>query len=328
MSSFELLLPQEYLEDACNQIAQAKKRVLILAMTFSEDNITMPLMEALIAAAQRGVRVEITADVFTYGDAAGKFFPLFYFNKRLRRLTKMRKRLRNSGVHFWWLGQAHPFIFGGRTHSKWCVVDDTVYTFGGVNIHAAAMQNVDYMLKVHDENLANRLDNLQRRIEHEDKSGRITAGSYRFKHQKDTVLVDGGIMGRSIIYRRACVLAEKAEEITLVSQYCPTGKLGRILKKKDAKLYFNLPPKDTPRNRFLIGLGMLLSRNKTMYSSNKYLHAKFIIFKMPGGKKVAISGSYNFAFISVLFGTREIALETRDSRVINQLETFFEQYVQ
>ncbi len=327
MSAPELLLPKDYLEDACDRIGRAQKRVLILAMTFSEDKSTIPLMEALIAAAKRGVRVEVTADVFTYGDAAGKFFPLFYFNKKARRLTKMRKKLRNSGVHFWWLGRAHPFIFGGRTHSKWCIVDDTVYSFGGINIHAEALENTDYMLKIQDEALANELDNLQRRIEHEDKSGKITSGSHKFKHKEDTVFIDGGMMGSSIIYRRVCALAKQSKSVLLVSQYCPTGKLSRILKNKEAKLYFNLPPKDTPRNWFLIGVGMLFSQNKTLYNRTGYLHAKFIIFEMPNGEKVAVSGSYNFAFISVLFGTREIAIETRNPKTINQLEKFFQEHV-
>jgi len=66
---------------------------------------------------------------------------------------------------------------------------------------------------------------------------------------------------------------------------------------------------------------------KTRYKKEPYLHAKFIIFTMEDGSKVAITGSHNFAYTGVLFGTREIALETTDPNVIEQLESFYRQYV-
>jgi len=58
-----------------------------------------------------------------------------------------------------------------------------------------------------------------------------------------------------------------------------------------------------------------------------YLHAKFIIFTMKDGSKTAISGSHNFAYTGVLFGTREIALETTNPQVIGQLESFYKKYI-
>ena len=73
---------------------------------------------------------------------------------------------------------------------------------------------------------------------------------------------------------------------------------------------------------------MLTSGFKTLYSNKKpYLHAKFIIFTMKDGSKVAITGSHNFAYTGVLFGTREIALETNDPSIISQLESFYKKYI-
>ena len=49
-------------------------------------------------------------------------------------------------------------------------------------------------------------------------------------------MTDGGFQGDSIIYRSACELARQADSVLLVSQYCPTGKLSRILKQKKRKM--------------------------------------------------------------------------------------------
>jgi cardiolipin synthase len=48
---------------------------------------------------------------------------------------------------------------------------------------------------------------------------------------------------------------------------------------------------------------------------------------MADGSKVAITGSHNFASGGVWLGTREIALETRDPHIIEQLEQFVVDYL-
>ena len=120
----------------------------------------------------------------------------------------------------------------------------------------------------------------------------------------------------------------QAENIVLVSQYCPTGKLNRILKRKNAKLYFNNWRTASPINKLLIKLGTLTSRQQTLYQHPQYLHAKFIVFTMPDGSKIALSGSHNFMRGSGIMGTREIALETSDPAIIKQLEAFRKRYVE
>ena len=141
------------------------------------------------------------------------------------------------------------------------------------------------------------------------------------------MLVDGGLFGDSVIYRQAVRLAREAESIILVSQYCPTGKIARILRRKGATVYFNHWRQAASLNKGIIGFGMLMSRNSTSYRRDNYLHAKFIIFTMPGGRKVAITGSHNFMYSSGLVGTREIALQTEDSAIIKSLESFVKERV-
>jgi hypothetical protein len=123
-------------------------------------------------------------------------------------------------------------------------------------------------------------------------------------------------------------LAEIAEKVVFVSQYCPTGKLARILKKHGkVKLYYNKPANAPGLNKFVIAFSAFVSGLKTSYRKKAYVHAKFIIFTMADGSKRAITGSHNFAYTGVLLGTREIALETGDSAIIDQLETFLHEKV-
>ena len=143
------------------------------------------------------------------------------------------------------------------------------------------------------------------------------------------MLLDGGKINRSIIYKHAVRLAKKAESILLVSQYCPAGELARILKKKPAtSIYFN--PKGSakdPVNNIMIGTRSTVKSLTTSYRRPRYLHAKFMIGIMPDGTKLAITGSHNFSTLGVRAGTREIALETSDPGIIDQLERFFTRYV-
>jgi cardiolipin synthase len=182
------------------------------------------------------------------------------------------------------------------------------------------------MFKIEDDVLATKLIDEYHRLARADAGG-YAYRSHSFEYGDDTVLIDGGFFGDSIIYRRICKLAQEASHVTLVSQYCPTGKFSRQLRKTDSKLYFNTPNHATWLNALVIRMGMFFSGNKTLYTKKAYLHAKFIIFDMADGGRIAITGSHNFVNGGVLLGTREIALQTENPEVIAQLEKFITDYV-
>lgn len=321
-----LILPKEYIESATQQIRRATTRIALLTMVLVEDESTNELLSALCEAAERGVEVTVAADSFTYTDFQGSYIPTTYRSKRVRNAMQMQKRFRASGAEFDWLGRLSFIAFSGRTHIKWCVVDDTVYSFGGVNLDQQSVDNTDYMFMTTSEALASRIIEEHKRIIRADRSNHAYR-SHRFGDDDNMVLIDGGFLGDSIIYRRACYWAERASEITLVSQYCPTGKLSRLLKKKQTDLYFNHWTNAGLLNRLVIRFGMLSSRHSTSYNRRPYLHAKFIIFTMPDKSKVAITGSHNFVRAGVFLGTREVALETTNKKIISQLERFFNEHV-
>jgi cardiolipin synthase len=325
-STPELLLPAAYVADVTKHIKLAKKRVCLLSMILADDSSTDELVDELSAAAERGVDVRLAADIFTYGELGGFLLPTRHRARQSRATSRLGRRLIKSGVNFTWLGKSHTTIISGRTHVKMCVIDDDVYSFGGVNLYLEGIDNNDYMFKIKDDKLADLLINEYRRLIRADARGQ-TYKSHEIDFGKDKILIDGGFVGDSIIYRRACKLSREAESIILVSQYCTTGKLSRILKSKNAKLYFNSPANAEGFNKTVIRIGMFLTRNNTLYSKSKYLHAKFIIFNMPDGRKIVLTGSHNFVNAGVLLGTREIALQTENPQVIKQLEDFLKKYI-
>lgn len=323
----KLLLPAEFLSQATESIQKAKDRVYFTSLMFTDDDVTDQFIAALAGAAKRGVHVEVAADLFTYGELGGHFVPFKFFTKESRATTSVVRRLTQSGVDFKWLGRFSTTPVNGRTHIKCLIVDDVVYSFGGVNLYGQDIKNnIDYMFRCDDARLSDDLVHEFRQITKAD-NGHYAYRSHRFSFDNHTVLTDGGFQGDSIIYRRACELTRRADHVLFVSQYCPTGKLSRLLKQTSSDLYFNRPELAGYLNKLVISVGMFFSNHATLYKRDRYLHAKFIIFTMKDGRKIALSGSHNYVYGGVLLGTREIALETEDPKIIRQLESFFKTHV-
>lgn len=327
MRHVKLLLPNEFIDQAAQAASQATKHIYVMSLVFADHPETHALIAELKAAAERGVKVVVAADIFTYGEVSGGFFPVRYYSHGGRNTNRMVKTLKKAGVEFHWLGRGRITLYHGRTHTKWVIIDGTVYSFGGINLYDGGIQNVDYMLRAHHEKLALRLVEQQIRIQKAERTS-TNFPSVTYELDNYRVLLDGGIIGQSIIYRRIIELSEQATKIVFVSQYCPTGKLARILKTKDSTLYFNQPKQAHGMNRIAITVAKWMTGLKSSYRRPTYLHAKCMIFELEDGSKVAVSGSHNFAHAGVLLGTREVALETTDQSIIDELEHFIASEVQ
>ncbi|MFW7414619.1 phospholipase D-like domain-containing protein [Demequina sp. SO4-18] len=321
-----LLLPGDYIADATARVRAATRRVRLATLTIADEERTADLIEALIAAARRGVDVKIAADVFTYLDTAATLLPAGFRGRRRRESASLVARLTEAGARFTWLGSERGLIWRGRTHTKLCVVDDVSYAFGGVNLDDRGATNVDYMMRVDDPGLANDLDKVYTWMAEMGPS-EIGHPSLTLRHGGDAVLIDGGMPGDSVIYRRAVELVADATHVLLVSQYCPTGELGRLISARPHGLWFNRPRNATTANRILIAASMAASGHRTRYRAQRYLHAKSLIMTMRTGERVAITGSHNFVSAGVTLGTRELALETRSEQVIDQLLAFHREHV-
>lgn len=322
----KLLLPEEYVNDAILHINRASSQIHLLTTIMMYDDETIPLFEALIAAANRNVHVEVVGDMFSYMERFGQYRIGMPVRNHLQPLKILRNRLRRAGVKFIWLGDKANSIVTGRTHSKWLVIDDVVYSFGGVNLSPDGLSSADYMIRLKNIGLASAIVAEQARIIKANKQGHPYR-SHQIEDGENTILIDGGFVGRSIIYNEACNLAKQSRRVIYVSQYCPSGKLGKLLKATDTTFYFNPLNKAVFLNRAAIWLGSLLSGIKTSYSKNVYIHAKCIIFELKDGKKVALSGSHNFSNGGVWLGTREICLKTSDPEIVKLLEQFVEENI-
>jgi len=317
----KLLSPPEYVKEAAARMRRAKKRIYLLSLVVADHPNTHELIDELEKAAERGVEVVVAADIFTFGSVLSDFYPGKYRSKDTRQAQRMARALKKAGVSFQWLGKHRLTLYNGRTHSKWCVIDDTVFAFGGVNMYQKGVDNADYMFMTEDPMLADLIVAEHKKVQDAEKR-QINYPSIAHQHGKNLILFDGGIVGQSIIYRRACELAKQAEKITFVSQYAPTGRLSRLIRRTDYRAYFSRTEQADGLNVFAVWSGVLLSRLRNEYRGRKYLHAKFIIFTMPDKTRIAITGSHNFAYTGDILGTREIALETSDRSVIKQLEAF------
>ncbi|MDN4471430.1 phospholipase D-like domain-containing protein [Demequina zhanjiangensis] len=316
------LLPGvDYVADATRRVHDAKHRVLLTTLTIADDHRTDDLLDALVWAARRGVRVSVAADVFTYADAAGTFLPTGYRTASWRTSNRLATKLIREGVDFSWLGREKGLPWRGRTHTKFCVVDDSAYAFGGVNLDRKGVENADFMLRFDDARLADDLETEYHQIQHMNLHER-GHDSVELQYGPDRVLIDGGVPGDSIIYRRALEHARGADHILLMSQYCPTGELGRLIGERPHELWFNPPRNASPVNRALIASSMLWTRNRSLYAQDRYLHAKAMVFFKDNGERVAITGSHNFVEGGVRLGTREIAIETRNPGTVDQILEF------
>ena len=328
-SPIKLLLPRQYVEQARQAVRHAKRRIYIISLCFARGSATDGLIDDIIDASKRGIDVHVAADLLTFICDRTCTLPSSLAGAGMRQTDQLRSELEQAGAEFYWLGAKKiPYLLG-RTHSKWTVVDDDVYAFGGVNLNqSGTTERTDYIFHMHDRQIADNLVSEQHLVE-SIELGKGHAVDREIDTQFGTMLLDGGKINRSIIYKHAVKLAKKAESVLLVSQYCPAGELARILKKKPAtSIYFN--PKGSakdPVNNIMIGTRSTVKSLTTSYQRPRYLHAKFMIGTMPDGTKLAITGSHNFSTLGVRAGTREIALETGDPDIINQLEKFFTRYV-
>lgn len=326
-SEYQLLEASAYATALSKSINNSTRRIAMIALTIAEDDGTREIIDALCQASERGVDVDVGFDLyFTYREIEKTSRRLSLIPARLQLMRETKRRLERSGVKVRWLGLANFTFLIRRTHTKWSVVDDTVYSFGGVNLYSDGISNsIDYMFRVDDKQLADDIYHEHNRIIKADKSGHGYK-SHMFGSADHTVLIDGGGLFDSIIYRHAVTYALEAEHVKFVSQYCPSGKLGKILARhKSSELYFNdWRNTNDFANKLMIRVNSFITGAKTLYTGKTYLHAKFIIFTMPTGQKIAITGSHNFISGGGMLGTREVGLETTDPSIIRSLENFLD----
>jgi len=313
MEPYDLILAADIPTHLVEDISHAKHSIHLQAMSFGAVKRMEPVVKALYAALERGVRVSLAFDKLSF---LGAVTPDVW------QLRRDCAQLKVKGAIIKLLGKSLlPLPVAGRSHTKLYIIDDIAYFAGGVNLYDKAFDAHDFMLRmICDDSLAASLSQI---AERQPRNG----NDWQIKIGNDMILVDGGRRGRSIIVDQSANLAAGAQRAWYVSQYSPGRKLESELIKllrDNLKAWFNTPASSKSLDKVSAAIDMKVTRLPNRYKGNQRIHAKFLVVQKPDGRYAAITGSNNFSDWGVRFGTKEAALYTRNQDICRQLIKFAE----
>lgn len=305
----KLITATEYYNALLTGIPQAKKRIVIHAMVLLwQPHSTEELVPLLKDALERGVEVRIVGDMYSKFSSNLPSFVRGDWTPRWGHTLAVNSELESLGAHIKYVGKLGFNPFKQRCHSKITVIDDICYTFGGVNFYGGAFTFHDYMLEMHDTKLADRLYSLVCDIEKFPRMSDIKEPIDKL----NTLLFDGGTPESSVIYDTACEVVADAKKVYYVSQMCPSGQLAKLLNQTDSECYFIRPVQADPPSNLALIVDKARFAIKNRYKGKKYIHAKFILCEAKDGTKHLVSGSNNFSYRGIAYGTKEIAVHSTD----------------
>jgi cardiolipin synthase len=325
--SLQLIPAADYYTRLLHLIPQAQQRIVLHAMIISwTPELTHTLLPTLRDALQRGVRVELVGDIYTKPWLT--YLSEYTFRSKpgsmWQHARAINHELSSLGAHITYIGRIKANPFKGRCHSKITIIDDNVFTFGGVNYSDASFTNNDYMFEIRDRAVADRFEQLVHAIATDRP---VMDNTSEALDTATTLLFDGGTPDTSIIYDTACALVSRAERTLYVSQFPPSGRLGKIMAQKSCNCYFNRPSQgDFP---FSLAFAFDARRYGTTnhYKHDTYIHAKYILTEDADGSKHVLSGSNNFSWSGIHFGTKEIAMHSTDPAIWQALATYTKKYI-
>lgn len=315
---------QKYYDQLTELLPRAKKRIVLVSMCVLWGDKTGPLLQEIEKAMDRGVRVHVLLDVYTRLGLGAKESKQS-FQKHFAQTLDFLKSIQQKGARIDIVGKIGLNPFKGRYHLKLTVVDDVCFSFGGVNFVDSAFTNHDYMCYGKNAALGDCLEQIATRIGNARvalSDGEVPIG------EEASVLFDGGKPRHSTIYERATELARQAKHIWYVSQMAPSGALAQAMRNTTSSCYFNRPEQilEAPA-RYAVAFDQQRYRTKNNYRGDRYIHAKFMLFELHDGTKALVSGSNNFSWRGVAFGTQEIALYSENVALWEQLQSFIKNHV-
>lgn len=316
-----LLSGRAYSSAVVQAINSAHNRVYIAAFALQPCTETDAILEAVVNAQGRGVASTVIGDASSFHYEHGKLALTHCASPIVQSLWRMTRQFCTPAASLRWVTQQLPFLFAGRMHSKWIVADDMVFSFGGINLDPLLLTASDYMLAFRDPAIADVICRHHESLIRQDMLGAAVL-SRSYTVAQGTIHIDGGLPGDSVIYRRALDLVRRAIHVSLISQYCPSGRLAASLHRIPHDLYYNVPAQTDSLTRLLIRSNERRHCLHNSYTGTAYIHGKCLVATLPDGHKVALTGSHNFVTHGVWLGTHEIALETTDKKIIASLERF------
>lgn len=324
MIGLHLIEADEYYKTLLKEVPRAKKRIVIAAMVVLWGERTAPIFIMLQDAIKRGVKVTVLLDNYTKLTYLLGLKPRSSGKERLGRTFRALEDLSAQGAKIYSFGKLGFPPQKGRCHLKVSIVDNISYCFGGINFLDEALDQTDYMLSSSNPEVADCLEQLVKRI----ITTKPPLNDGEVKLDKNTsVLFDGGRPRHSLIYERACELSAQAKRIYFVGKMTPSGQLAKLLNEAGGQVYSNRPEQMSS----LEGIGQAFDQQKyridNSYKGTKYIHSKTILFEMPSGRKELLSGSHNFSYRGVSFGTQEVAIHSKDPGLWDELYSFINKRV-
>lgn len=316
--AWDVVLAHDYCAALLELISKAQRRVVITAMVVRSGQHTGPVLRAAAEAAGRGVKVHILGDIYSqHGISRPSVISRHAFKSECLDTRRILANLQANGGRSTWVGRMGLNPYAHRYHAKMTVIDDHVYSFGGVNFSDDSMENIDYMLHTEDAALATKLQQLAA----SNADGLPAADLEVPLGKQNSLLFDAGTPGSSIIYDRACQLAAQSAKVTYVSQMYPSGRLGQLISHTQNTCYFNRPWQTGLRPDSLAqAWDGWRGGIPNHYTGSHYVHAKLILFELKDGTKAVLSGSHNFSKRGVTFGTKEIALYSTSPALWRKLQ--------
>jgi cardiolipin synthase len=314
----QLIAAADYYQELTRQLRSAHRRITLAAMLVAEGERMHEVFAACEAAARRGVTVRVVFDIYT-----------LHWLARTKKMARWQvtqagfERLERAGVEVRRYGRIGLNPVAGRQHAKVSIIDDVVYAGGGVNLTDLSFELTDYMLRWRDRAAADQLDALVAGITLQGAQADVTTPLTATSE----LLFDGGAPGESVIYDRACQLTEQARHLWYVSQYGPSGRLAPLVRAAQTDCYFNRVWQASPPGNLLLVRDKLVYGVKNRYTRPNYIHAKFILFELKDGTKAVLSGSNNFSWDGVRYGTKELALYSTDEKLWQQLYDYLQQTI-
>ncbi len=325
---FELLEPAQFIADLHETLPRVRGRLALISIVGLWDEQTAPIFQDIADTTARGVDTYVGFDAYStlpINEPLG--LPTARYKERLGQTKQALAIIEANGGMADIIGKIGINPYAGRCHVKAVIADDTVWSFGGIGFHKESFARKDYFLKVNDPNIADQMfawtKSLITHQELEDQEMPVRGST------NTSLLLDGGKPDRSIIYDRACELAEDASSIIFVSQLPPSGQLSRLIARTKHEVYFNRPNQLSLAMRLSQISGTLDRRSSlaNQYTGAEYLHAKYILYTLRSGQRIALSGSHNYKRLGVRFGTQEVALQSAEESVWDALSSFTEKRV-
>lgn len=325
-----LKVSSEFFQQLNQEIASAQRSVYIQSLTLEVGEVMDLLTPTLIAAAKRGVHVELHIDWIAQDYVHGKISltPEIRLTKRAyardlhRRNQAMVDQLRQVGAQIVWVNRpnwlAKILPIAGRNHIKLYMVDEKVVWIGGVNVLDLSLNHLDFMVSFENKQLISSLKQVFFATRQHDEIVPFTP--------ENTLLVDGGRRKTSIIYDEALKMIAKAEtSITFMSQFVPEGKLLSALTEK-AKVGCKVTVLTSPKSMmqfsqwpykvtYLKCKQTLAKVDVPIVHLDRKVHAKLLIVD----QKQALFGSHNLVETGINLGTAEIAIQTTEPLLTQQL---------